>query len=407
MSAVPKNYVCHFCAATYPLEAPLYRCTCGGFLDLPVPQMFERESLSGRERSIWRYRECYGLPEDTAEQEEGSYSGKNADHPHITEPKRVVPVTMGEGCTPLIKRSIDGIPLFFKLDLYNPSGSFKDRGASVLVTYARHLGVKRVVEDSSGNAGAALSAYASAAGIGCTVYVPDCTQEEKTVQMRMYGTQVIKVPGNRQDANEAALKAAETSFYASHLWHPYFIMGLKSAAFELWESMGEDVPETIILPLGSGGYLEGLFSGFESLKKAGYLKRTPRLVGVQSVRCQPLHTAFLKGLEDYARVDVEVSAAEGIAVQRPPRARAVLSALRGSGGFTVVVEEEEILDAAERLAAMGLYVEPTSAVTLAAWLRIERKHRNNAVLILTGSGLKATSRYAHLLSSPRLRSSSP
>jgi len=377
------NYVCRLCGKTSPVSTPAYRCGCGGFLDIAQAEMFDRKSLAHRERNIWRYREAYNLP-----------SGST-------------PLTLGEGCTPLIERIVDGIPILFKLDFLNPSGSFKDRGASVLVTYLRHLGIPSVVEDSSGNAGAALSAYSAAAGVGCTVYVPEYTPEGKTVQMRMYGSEVLKVPGKRQDANEAAIRASEKSFYASHLWHPYFIMGLKSAAFELWEDLYGTPPDTVILPLGSGGYLEALFQGFDSLRRAGYTGWVPKLIGVQSIRCQPIHRAFEQGYENYAEVDVEVSAAEGIAVQRPPRARAVLEAVRASGGFTVVVGEEEILDASLRLASMGLYVEPTSAVTLAAWRKLERSDREGAVLILTGSGLKSTAKYADLAGSPPPRSSSP
>jgi threonine synthase len=120
----------------------------------------------------------------------------------------------------------------------------------------------------------------------------------------------------------------------------------------------------------------------------------PRLVGVQSKRCGPIHEAFTRGLEDFAGVETGTSVAEGIAVQRPPRARAVLDAIRTSGGYTVAVDEDEIIDASHDLARMGLYVEPTSAVTLAAWRLIDKSDREGAVLILTGSGLKATAKYA-------------
>jgi threonine synthase len=365
------GYICRLCGAHYPFETPLYRCACGGFLDVAGPDMFDRGSLSSRPRTIWRYRESFGLPDDAR------------------------PVSLGEGCTPLIERVLDGLPIFFKLDFLNPSGSFKDRGASVLATCLQRLGVKRAVEDSSGNAGAALAAYTAAAGIECTVFVPDYTPEAKTVQMKIYGARVVKVPGTRQDSSEAAIRSAEMSFYASHLWQPYFIMGLKSAGFELWEDLGGELPRAVILPLGSGGYVEGLHLAFESLRAAGYASRMPRLIGVQSRSCRPLHEAFVRGLEEYAEVQVERSVAEGIAVQRPPRSRAVLAAIRSSGGYTVAVEEQQILDAARRLASIGLYVEPTSAVTLAAWRSLDREDRKGAVLLLTGSGLKA--KYAELL----------
>jgi threonine synthase len=397
------SYVCRRCGKATPLFEPLWRCACGGFLDISQTGMFDREEIAHRGRTIWRYREAYGLPPEAY--------GLPGEVPGSTRAGRkhyegATPVTLGEGGTPLVERTVDGTPILFKLDFLNPSGSFKDRGASVLVTYLRHLGVRSVVEDSSGNAGAALSAYAAAAGMDCTVFVPGYTPEGKTVQMRMYGSKVVKVPGKRQDANDAALEAAAKgsgdsdnstsrhNFYASHLWHPYFIIGLESAAFELWEDLSRTPPDTVILPLGSGGYLEGLAMGFEALRRAGYADRAVKLIGVQSKRCRPLHEAFTRGMNDFAEIETEMSVAEGIAVQKPPRARAVLGAIRASGGYTVAVDEEEIIDASRSLARMGLYVEPTSAVTLAAWRLLEKKDREGAVLILTGSGLKSTAKYA-------------
>lgn len=401
MHDIQKQFICHLCGKRYTLDSPIYRCECGGFLDLPVSSIFTPESLSERSHNIWRYRECYSLPLDDFAERNLSGQGKDKASQHRTKSERALPVTMGEGCTPLVKRSVEGIPLLFKLDFLNPSGSFKDRGASVLVSYARYIGVRSMVEDSSGNAGAAISAYAAAAGISCTVFVPGYTPEEKTVQMSMYGTRVVRVPGKRQDASNEALKAAESSFYASHLWHPFFIMGLMSTAFELWEDLSENIPEAIILPLGSGGNLEGLFTGFRLLRNSGYINKMPRLIGVQSEGCRPIHEAFLSGMDDYAEVDVEKSIAEGIAVQKPPRARAVLGALRESGGFTIAVKDDEIIKASRQLASMGFYVEPTSAVTLAAWHRLDGALRKNALLILTGSGLKATATHSRLLESFR------
>jgi len=338
---------------------------------------------------------------------------------------------MGEGNTPFVSRQIDGNEVHFKLDFLQPSGSFKDRGASVLVSLLRHIGVKKVIEDSSGNAGAALSAYAAAAGIEATIYVPEYTPEGKVVQMRMYGSKVVKVPGQRQDANVAALKAAEECMYASHLWHPIFILGLSTQAYEIWENMGRCIPQSVILPVGSGGLLEGLYQGFSHLCRAGFSNpecsgpecsdpecsdpecsdpecsdpecsdRVPRFIGVQAARCAPIHTAFQRNMDDYTDMEVETTIAEGIAVQKPPRARAVLSVIRKSGGYTVSVEEEEIVDAGERLSRMGLFVEPTSASVMAAWQKLERRDREGAVLVLTGSGLKAITTYGGLLKRKR------
>lgn len=335
--------------------------------------MFDRAALAERDVTIWRYREAFGLPE-----------GAEA-------------VSLGEGRTPLIEREIDGRRAHLKLDYMQPTGSFKDRGATVLMTLAKLAGVRRVVEDSSGNAGAAVSAYAAAAGIACTIYTPDYTPEGKLVQIRHYGAEIEKVAGSRQDANTAVLRAAEHSFYASHLWNPYFTLGLSSCAFELWEQLGGRAPEAVVLPLGSGGYLEGLSIGFRRLQEAGYLSAQPRLYGVQSAGCPPLHEAFQRGLDSYAEVPVTSTLAEGIVVQKPPRSRSVLAAIRGSGGKTLCVDDAEILDAMRILFHMGIYAEPTSAAALAGLRRLSKDEARGAAVLLTGSGLKETAKLRELI----------
>lgn len=360
------GYVCAVCGQGFPLSDRRFRCDCQGFLRLAVDRLFPRRSLKGRDWTIWRYREAFGLPPE------------------------VEAVSLGEGRTPVIRRVVQGAEAAFKLEYLQPSGSFKDRGASVLLSLVRHLRVQRVVEDSSGNAGAAVSAYAAAAGIRCTVFVPAYTPEGKLAQMRLYGSQVVKVAGKRQDANRAAVEAAREAFYASHLWHPLFVMGLQSAAFEIWEQYGGSAPPRVVVPVGSGGFLEGLHLGFTALRRAGYLKRVPVLIGVQAQRCPPIHQAFVEGLADFKEMEVEPTMAEGIAVQRPPRARDVLKALRESGGRTLSVSEQEILAAQGVLFSLGLFPEPTSASALAGWLKLPPEERGGALIMLTGHGLKET-----------------
>jgi len=368
------NYQCSACEKKHSLEEKIFRCNCGGFLQVEGARIFPLRELQNRDLTIWRYQEAFGLPPE------------------------VQPVSLGEGRTPLLKRTVSDGEVYFKLDFLQPSGSFKDRGASVLISLVRWLGVSQVVEDSSGNAGAALSAYSAAAGIGCNVYVPEYTPEGKLVQIRLYNAKVVKVPGKRQDANRAVIDASRHTYYASHLWNPFFVMGLTSAAFEIWEDLGGETPPVVALPVGSGGFLEGLFLGFNALAEAGYCRDIPRIVGIQAEKCPPIHRAYQEGLEDFVEMEVDVTVAEGIAVQRPPRAMAVLEAIRKSGGYTVSVTDEEILSALKVLFSMGLYVEPTSAAVLAGWMKMKPEDRSGAVLILTGSGLKETEKLRKLYS---------
>ncbi len=369
-------YGCFSCGNKFSLSEKLFRCPCGGFLQIDGAGSFSKKQLAHRDFSIWRYREAFGLPE------------------------QVKPVSIGEGRTPIIRRTVEDVPLLFKLDFLQPSGSFKDRGASVLISLAKSLGIPHVVEDSSGNAGAAISAYAAAAGIRCTVYVPAYTPEGKLVQMKLYGAEVVKVSGKRQDANRAVIEAAQESYYASHLWNPFFAMGLQSAAFEIWEQLGGKLPPRVVVPIGGGGFFEGLYLGFAFLKQVGHVREIPKLIGVQAEKCPPIHRAFQEGLMDYREMEVEATVAEGIAVQKPPRAKAVLQALRNSGGYTVGVQEEEILSAGKILFSLGLFVEPTSASALAGWRKLPEEEKEGALLMLTGNGLKETKKLSDLFLSP-------
>lgn len=365
-------YRCAACSRTHSLESLSFRCPCGGFLEVDGHGMFSREDLARRDRTVWRYREAFGLPAG------------------------IQPVSLGEGRTPLVRRHLADGPVSFKLDYLQPSGSFKDRGAGLLLSLVKWLGVPRIVEDSSGNAGCAMAAYAAAAGIGCTIYVPESTPEGKLVQIRLYGAEVVRVPGTRQATNDAAVRAAEGCYYASHLWNPFFVMGVKSTAFEIWEELEGQLPPLVVVPLGAGSNIEGLARGFADLLEAGYARALPRLIGVQADRCPPIHQAFQAGREECLPLEVEATVAEGIAVQRPPRSRAVLEAIRRSGGRTVAVSEAEILQACRQLFALGLYVEPTAAAAFAGWRTLEAAERREALVLLTGTGLKASRKLADL-----------
>lgn len=296
----------------------------------------------------------------------------------------------------MVTERVDGMEVRFKLDYLMPSGSFKDRGASVLVSLCKALGIEELVEDSSGNAGAAMAAYCAVAGIKCKIFAPAYTPDGKLIQTRLYGAEVVKVPGTRQDTNDAVLEAAKTTYYGSHLWNPYFVQGHMSTAFELWEQLRGEVPQSLVVPLGSGGYLEGIYRGFQTLHVSGLVRTIPRLIGVQAHNCRPLYEALLLGLDQGAPVEVQPTVAEGIAVSRPPRASAVLEAVRRSGGTILSVSEDAIRAAHALLLRYGFYTEPTSAAALAGWLQLPHAERENAVILLTGHGLKESEKIARI-----------
>jgi threonine synthase len=213
---------------------------------------------------------------------------------------------MGEGFTPLEEMNFNGNKVLMKIDYLFPTGSYKDRGATVLISKTRELGIKKVVEDSSGNAGSAIAAYCARAGIRCEIYVPKTTSSGKLAQIQAYGATLRRIQGSRERTAQAAMKAASRIYYASHCWNPFFLHGTKTFGFEIWEQMGWKVPDVIILPVGHGTLFLGAYLGFKELREAGMVKRLPRLVGVQSTFCTPLLQAFRKGWKETRTIQKSV-----------------------------------------------------------------------------------------------------
>jgi threonine synthase len=299
------------------------------------------------------------------------------------------------------------VPARFKLEWFSPTGSFKDRGASVMVSILRAHGVTRVLEDSSGNGGAAIAAYAAAGGVAAKILVPASTPNDKTVQMRAYGAEVELIPGARQDVSDAAARQAAAIFYAGHNWQPFFLQGTKTLAYELWEDLDFNAPDNIIIPTGAGSNILGCDIGFSELLRQGEIASLPRLFAAQPKNCAPLHASFMAGSDDSVAVEVRPTIAEGASIAEPVRAREVLAAIRRSGGAIVAVSEAEIEQTLFELARIGLYTEPTSALAAAAFTRLlERgalRPSEMTVLVLTGSGLKATQRVGELMGAPPTR----
>ena len=286
------------------------------------------------------------------------------------------PVSLGAVVTPLLEW--EGATL--KLEGALPTGSFKDRGAAAMVGWLAAHGVERVIEDSSGNAGAALAAHCARAGIGCDIYAPESTPPAKLAQIEAYGAWIVRVPGPRPKATEAAEAAAEQgAVYASHAWSPVFLAGTRTFAAELLEQLGGEAPDAIVFPVGGGSLLLGAYLGFAEVGDV------PRLICAQAAACAPLVAAFEAGSPEPLPVEVQPSVADGIRIPEPVRGAEVLRAVRESGGTAIAVSEDEILGAYRRAAADGILVERTAAVALAALPRVEGER---VVVAVTGHGLK-------------------
>jgi threonine synthase len=358
---------CPSCQEAYPLDTPLFRCECGEPLEILRAPGFSLAAVDQSDYSMWRYRS-------------------------LLLPPTVNPVTMGEGWTPLIPIEVDGTTAHLKLESLNPSGSFKDRGASLLVSILTSVGITTFHDDSSGNAGAALAAYAARAGSSAHLFVPESASPVKKAQIALYGAWLTEVPGPREASTRAAeaLHAQGQSYYASHAYNPFSPFAYKSIAYELWEQLGRRAPGTVVLPLGHGTQLLGLAMGFQDLLNARLIDGQPRLVGVQAQSCAPLWHQYHNGHEQDGHASAGPTMAEGIRISEPVRSQAVLDAVRASGGTIIAVDEMAIVDGLKELAARGITVEPTSAVVWYALRQLihSATFPGPVVLSLTGSGFK-------------------
>ena len=362
--------------ATYPLDQPRW---CGPnhapLLLTPLPGL-TRAQIDAATHSLWRYRAAFPFAPEQ-------------------------PITLGEGCTPLLPRTLHNAPVHLKCEWLMPTGSFKDRGASVMLSLLRAQGVKAVLEDSSGNGGAAVAAYAAAGGLAATIMAPASTSPAKTVQARAFGATLELIPGTRQDTADAAMRRSDTIFYASHNWHAFFLHGTKTLAYELWEDIGFRAPDNVITPCGAGSNVLGLQIGFSELLRAGEIDRLPRIFAAQPENCAPIAAAFLAGGTVPEGLAIRPTIAEGTAIAQPIRLPEVLGALRETQGGAVMLAEDEIAQATLDLARIGIYVEPTAAQPAAALAKLLAAGTitpaQTTVLVLTGSGLKATPRIAELL----------
>ncbi len=352
---------CKECGREYYLKDLYYRCIeCGSPLDVSKTDRYNYLEVEEAE-GIFRYSRhlISGVPH----------------------------TTLGEGMTPLHKLDEGSRKLFFKLEYLNPSGSFKDRGAALTIAVAKSLGVKEVNEDSSGNAGTAIALYATAYGIKPNIFMPENAPQNKKILVKLFGGNLV-LGRDRGEANRLAIEDSMKRgiYYVGHVWNPFFILALKTVAYETYE-VGI-IPDEVFVPVGSGGLFLGVYYGFLDLQRMGLIDRIPR---IHTVEAAGYDRIYLKryGVEKYPGETSEL--ADGLRVPGPPRIKEILDALGKCRGESIVVNDVEIRDALRNLYKMGLFVEPTSATAYAAYLSTKNSlERDIDILIpLTGSGFKA------------------
>lgn len=383
--------VCRACGELFPLEN-LYNCPkCGGILEVKYdetrafagsPVLHPDLSQSG----MWKYKAL--LP--------------------VQKPENIV--TLGEGDTPLLRADRAGanwnsrLNLYVKAEMLNPSGSFKDRPTSVAVSVAKEKGYQKIVVASSGNASAAAAAYAARAGMECVVFVPRSTDPNKVTQAQSYGANVYCVEGNYSRSFDMAVACAATYGWAnvtSTFINPYTVEGDKVPAYELYHQLPGHVPDAVLIPIGSGPLLVGMYKGFIELKKMGLIKKLPKMIGVQPDQCKPITEAYENGLDRVCGWQHEINTiAGGISdplIGYEKDGELTLKTVRQSGGSMISLNENEILEANQLVEKkIGLYCEPTGAVSLGAIKKMETmgmlKPGETVVAFLTGHGFKFSKR---------------
>lgn len=367
MTLADWAYHCEQCNHREDLDTRLWHCPrCGGAFALDGPNALSPAAINQEDPTLWRYESV--LP---VRREDGR--------------------TLGEGMTPLVAGTLADRPVWFKLDSLLPTGSFKDRGAAVFAAHLRRLGLDRVIVDSSGNAAAAFAGYCAANDLDCTVYAPATTSQGKLVQARAFGATVNLIEGHREAVAAAAQDAAAndaSAFYASHNWHAVFVEGVKTWAIEVWEQLGQRLPDAAFIPTGGGSAFVGGRRGFDAV---GHL---PALIAAQPSACAPIVAAWNADLDNIPPITPGATMAEGTRIGAPARGGQIISALRDSGGWAEAVDDDLIASTLRDLFKQGIYVEPTAAVGAAAFVSSVNRGApipdGNIVILLTGNGLKAT-----------------
>lgn len=326
------------------------------------------EHLSGRNGSMWRYREV--LPD-------------------------VTPVSLGEGQTPMIQ-SRRNPNVFIKDEGLNPTGSFKARGLSAAVTMCKAYGIKKIAVPSAGNAASALAAYAAAAGIESHIFMPKDVPQSNRIECTVYGANLTLVDGLISDCAKIVneRKKEEGWFDISSLKEPFRVEGKKTMGYELSEQLGWKLPDAIFYPTGGGVGLIGMWKAFDEMETLGWIgKERPKMIAVQAAGCAPIPRAW----DAHEAVSVFWQNAETVAAGlRVPKAYAdyiILDILKSSGGTAVAVSDDEIMDAVLELAsAEGVFAAPEGAASLVGYRKLVASGFLNpgdrVVLFNTGSGLK-------------------
>lgn len=361
------KYICSKCGMGTEVTTLEANCDCGGLWKLDFkPPAFDLSLVDRSTWSIFRYRAFLPL--------EGEHWRQ---------------ISLGEGMTPVIQLDED---VLLKMEYYMPTLSFKDRGAAVLISHCKAIGVDSVVQDSSGNAGNSVAAYCSKANIDCEIFVPEGTSPKKIDMIRYHNAMVNVIPGTRDNCADVCRAKVKTDgkYYANHVYNPFFYEGTKTYIYEVYEQLHR-IPQSIFVPLGNGTLFMGIVKALEEFLESDLIKEMPKIIAVQSEYCAPFAKAIVKKKKSPVEVSPEPTMAEGIAIGVPKRGEEILEYIYKYNVEIVTAPENRILEARRILAKKGIYCEHTTAATYAAYLKYCDLNGkiSDCLIPMGGAGLKS------------------
>jgi threonine synthase len=295
-------------------------------------------------------------------------------------------ISLSEGNSPLVRRRDSQDEIFMKVEGDNPTGSFKDRGSTVVISDAYNRGFRTTTVASTGNMGASVAAYSAYANMTAQVFIPLCVPPEKIAQITAYGAKLVPIEGGFAEAvRREKEEAGKGAYLASPGLNPYFIEGVKTIAFELYEQMG--VPDKVVVPTGTGGILTSIFKGFEELRYLGVTNKVPQMIAVQSAVVAPIVEAWRNHTEPQQPGEAR-TIASAILVKTPFNGYSAIDTMNRSGGYGVTVTDHQLVEAIRTLGKEGIFAEPAAAASMAALDQIDHRRDDRIVLMVTGSGLK-------------------
>lgn len=309
-------------------------------------------------------------------------------------------ISLGEGFTPLsesvnLSTELGIKKLYFKNESQNPTWSFKDRGTAVAVQHAIKLGYTKIGTVSSGNMAPSVAAFGRKANLKAFIFVQHDIPPEKIAPIAIYNPNLLRIRGNYEDIYTKSYEIGEENdIYFMNSDVPFRVEGSKTIAFEICEQLNFDMPDFVVVPTSSGGNTRGIEKGFREFFNCGLIDRIPKIIAAQANGCSPIVKAYENGKESVEKFENYKTIAHAIENPFPPSGNQILRMIKDNGGIAVGVTDEEIIEAQGILAREGIFIQPASAVPLAAVKKLKvqnyLKGHETIVCVVTGSGLKYT-----------------